>query len=70
MPTYCQFPDLASAQTYADQQTALANLPAGEVTTRWSDPILLADGTYVVQTFSDDTAVPWQDTWVLPTGGV
>jgi hypothetical protein len=66
MPTYRQFNDLASAQTYADQQTALANLPAGEVTTRWSDPILLADGTYVVQCFSDASAVAWKSTWKLP----
>jgi hypothetical protein len=66
MPTYRQFPDLASAQTYADQQTALANLPAGGVTIHWSQPILLADGTYVVQCFSDASAVAWKPTWKLP----
>jgi hypothetical protein len=67
--TYKQFTTLADAQAYAAAQTVLAALPAGQVTTQWSDPTLLADGTYVVQCFSDDTAVPWQDTWVLPTGG-
>jgi hypothetical protein len=70
MPTYRQFPDLASAQTYADQQTALANLPAGGVTVHWSQPVLLADGTYVVQCFYDPTAVLWQAGWALPTFGV
>jgi len=68
--TYKQFTTLADAQAYAAAQTVLAALPPGGVTVRWSDPILLADGTYVVQCFSDPTAVVWQSGWQLPTGTV
>lgn len=65
--TYRQFSTLTDAQTYAQAQTVLANLPPGDVTTQWSQPLQLVDGTYVVQCFSDASAVPWQPGWALPT---
>ena len=63
--TFQQFSTLADAQMYAQAQTVLANLPPGDVTTQWSQPLRLADGTYVVQCFSDATAVVWQAGWTI-----
>ena len=68
--TFKQFTVLADAQAYAAAQTVLAALPPGGVTTQWSNPVMLADGTYVVQCFYDPTAVLWQAGWALPTSGV
>jgi hypothetical protein len=64
--TYQQFNDLTDAQNYANAQTALVALPPGGITVVWSTPILLADGTYVVRSYSDDTAIAWQSTWEIP----
>jgi len=63
---YKQFSSLIDAQSYCDAQTALMNLKPGYITTRWADPILLTDGTYVVPAYQDDTAISWQSTWILP----
>jgi len=64
--TYRQFSTLTDAQAYAQAQTVLANLPPGSVTTQWSCPEALADGTYVVQCFSDTAAIAWQAGWTFP----
>lgn len=62
-----QFPTLSAAQAYCDAQTVLAALPPAGVTQDWSQPVQLADGTYVAQAFSDPGAEPWRTDWVLPS---
>jgi hypothetical protein len=64
--TYQKFANLPDATAYVAQQTALMNLPVGGVTTQWAEPILLADGSYVVQAYQDANAVPWDAAWTLP----
>jgi len=68
--TFQQFSTLADAQMYAQAQTVLANLPPGDVTAQWSQPLRLADGTYVVQCFYDPDAVAWQSSWNLPSAQI
>ena len=64
---YRQFQFLTDAQFYCNAQTVLMNLPVGGVTIQWATPIPLADGSYVVPAYQDDTAISWQSNWQLPT---
>lgn len=62
---YRQFTTQAQAQTYCDQQTALMELPADGETQVWADPVLLADGSYVVPAYEDASAVVWDLSWEI-----
>lgn len=57
---YRDFSTETECQTWCNQQTTLANLPSNGVTTVWSEPMLLTNGTYIAQAFNDSAAIPWQ----------
>ena len=66
--TYMRFTGLTAltlAQTYAATQTVLMLLPPG-ITQKWADPILLADGSYVVPEYVHVLGTAWQPGWTLP----
>jgi hypothetical protein len=63
---YRHFANLADAEAYNASQFALMNVPPDSTTTSWADPILLADGSYVMPAYEDATAVPWDPSWVVP----
>ena len=63
------FSDQPSAQIYSDSQNSLfseINPPSDLFTNLWSNPVQLQDGSWVVQSFKDNTAVQWNPEWQLP----
>jgi hypothetical protein len=66
MLLYQHFLDATSAQNYCNTQTAAMRLPHGQETVVWAAPILLADGSYAVQSYDGVNAVAWQSSWHLP----
>lgn len=56
---------LEDAQFYCDEQTALMQLPPDQITTCWAEPMPLTDGSFVVPSYQDETAIDWDSSWVL-----